>query len=281
MDLRLLRLRPAGMFSNVNEVVQHIYLAEKGGYRFAIKWESSCYKTDDRSDDPWAYYFQPIWTDADVIDDSLEVLPTGRSVACTVDNIITPRKKDGDCNPLLLPKDRHFANAIIDRFISLNEDTAEAVNSFISGHLTEPYIGLHIRGPGRLDGGAAELRQKYGEPGNVPFHVYFEEVDRALARMPDAKILACSDSSIVIDRVRDTYGDRVVTHGSTLSEFGEMHTKRDENQGLEFNKHKLGLDVLVEAYALANSEYFIHGNSNVANFVLCKSPDLKHRYLSI
>ncbi len=39
---RTLKLRSAGMFSNVNEVVEQLRLAEQGGYRFAIDWSASC-----------------------------------------------------------------------------------------------------------------------------------------------------------------------------------------------------------------------------------------------
>lgn len=282
MDTRLLKLRPppSGIFSNVNEVIQHIHMSYEGGYRFIINWWNSAYKSERRAEDPWEYYFLPIWPDISAEERDLEVLPTGASVACTRDNIITPRLVDGKCNPLLLPKNRDTPGQLIDKHIILNEATAKEVDSFIQNNLQDPYIGLHIRGPGRLHGGAAEFRRQHGEEGNVPYSVYFDEVNRAISDNPDLKIFACSDSSLVIDEIQKEYGDRVVLYDATRSEFGEMQARHDENEGLVFDNYKLGLDMLVEAYALAGSAFFIHGNTNVANFVLCRSPNLQHKYVA-
>jgi len=58
-DIRILRLRPAGMFSNVNEVIEQLRLAEIGKYQFIIDWSKSCYRDSKRKEDPWSYYFEP------------------------------------------------------------------------------------------------------------------------------------------------------------------------------------------------------------------------------
>lgn len=58
-DLWLLKLRSAGMFSNVNEVVEQLRRAEAGGYRFVIDWSASTYRDPDVPGDPWGYYFHP------------------------------------------------------------------------------------------------------------------------------------------------------------------------------------------------------------------------------
>ena len=41
-----------------------------------------------------------------------------------------------------------------------------------------------------------------------------------------------------------------------------------------FSKQKLGDDAIVEAYLLSRTQFLVHGNSNLSNFVLCKSPEL-------
>ena len=38
MNHYVLNLRVHGMFSNVNEVIQQLYLAEQNGYNFEINW---------------------------------------------------------------------------------------------------------------------------------------------------------------------------------------------------------------------------------------------------
>lgn len=274
-----LELRPAGMFSNVNEMVEQLRLAELGGYRFVTNWSRSCYRDPDRPVDPWTYYFEPCFPGLEELDDDLPVLPGGTSVACTRDNIITPRLEDANSNPLLLPKDRQGAHDLINRYLHLRPEVSAIIDSFAETYFTGPVIGLHIRGPGRIDGGALTLRKPHLSDGGVPAELFLRHADAALDKFPGAQIFACSDSSLVIDQVQAEYGDRVVTYDATRSVFGEMHANHPKNAGQVFSLYKLGLDVLVEAWLLARCDFLVHGNSNVANFVLCAAPDLPHDYV--
>ena len=280
-DVRLLHLRSAGMFSNVNEVVEQLRLSELSGYKILIDWSESCYADPGRVGDPWSYYFEPLFPDLGVHyqRNGLPTLARGGEVACTRDNIITPRLRDGDCNPLLLPKDREGANRLIKEYISVNSTVKNLVNTFYQQSFRGPPIGIHIRGPGRTDGGAPELRRKYVNDGKVPIEPFFNALDERLARSPDAQILACSDSAVVVHEIITRYGERVVNYDAIRSEFGEMHANHPENRGTKFDSYKLGMDVLVEALLLSRTQHFIHGNSNVANFVLCMSPTLNHTYV--
>lgn len=53
---------------------------------------------------------------------------------------------------------------------------------------------------------------------------------------------------------------------------GEPHRERRP----EHSPYKLGEDVVIEAFLLARTNFFIHANSSVANFVLCLNPALPH-----
>lgn len=280
-DIRLLHLRNAGMFSNVNEVIEQLRRSKNNNYRFAIDWAASCYRDPDHSGDPWAYYFEPCFEGLSL--DSLKdikprLLLGGPPVACARDNIITPRLRDGDCNPLLLPKDRHGAHMLIAGHLRLKPSVTAKIKAFRAAHFKTSMIGLHIRGPGRTDGGVPALRQRHTPAGEVPLELYFSLLDQALQSRPEAGIFACSDSSQVIAAIQQRYGRRVVTFDATRSTFGEMHANHPENRGQNFPAHKLGLDILMDAYLLAETDFLVHGNSNVANFVLCKTPDLPHAY---
>jgi hypothetical protein len=280
MDIRLLRLRSAGMFSNVNEVIQQLHLAERHRYGFVIDWSASCYLDPDRDGDPWSYYFEPCC--AEPVEDAgeLPVLPGGSAVVYTRDNVITPRLANGVRDPLLLPADRHLAHRIIERHIRLDPRIQDIVDGYRREHLDGHHvIGLHLRGPGRSDGGANLFRRPYATTRFVPFSPSFQLVDAHLAEHPEARILACSDSTYVIDGVRERYGDRVLSYDATRTDFGEMHASRLENQDNQFSPYALGEDVVVEAYLLSTTDFFVHGNSNVANFVLCNNPDLRSRYI--
>ena len=278
-NVRLLKLRPAGMFSNVNEVVEQARLAKAGGYRFSIDWSTSCYRDLERAEDPWAYYFEPCFSDLPASTPKQPVLPGGSQVACTRENIITPRLEDGNCNPLLLPRDRYGAHELIERHIIPKSHVHREVNMFYNVHFRAPMIGLHIRGPGRTDGGVPELRRRYGVGDSIPMEPFFKQTDEVLRLLPNAGIFTCSDSSAVIAAVQERYGDQVVIYPAQRSEFGEMHANHSANAGQNFDPYQLGMDVLSEALLLARTDVFIHGNSNVANFVLCAAPYLVHAYI--
>jgi len=267
------------MFSNVNEVVQQLFLAEGSNYQFVIDWSESCYRDETHAGDPWEYYFNPCFEIAFDDHETAIGIPGGKEVVCTRNNIITPRLYDNRCDPLLLPKNRWEANRIINTYLTLSNRVANKIADFRKSHFDAQIIGLHIRGAGRTHGGVPKLRKKLDLEDGVPFSRYFASVNSALQIYPEAKIFVCSDSEMVIRRVQKQYGGRVITYDSTRSEFGEMHANHSENNGTIFPPFKLGMDVLAEAYLLSEADFFVHGNSNVVNFVLCNNPTLPHDYV--
>ncbi|MGK7296933.1 MAG: nodulation protein NodZ [Candidatus Wenzhouxiangella sp. M2_3B_020] len=279
MIVKRLRLRPAGMFSNVNEVVEQARLADAGGYRFLIDWQQCCYRDQEMTGDPWLYYFEPCYPEAEPYrGEELPELPRGRPVCCRRENIITPRLRDGDCDPLLMPRDRGGASRILSRRVRIRNDIRQEIDAFRAKHFSDPMIGLHIRGPGRNHGGTPMLRRPYRKRHGVPLDRYYGFVDRCLRTRPDARILACSDSSTVIDDIRSRFGPRVITYPAQRSREGEMHVAVTRDAETAWSPYRLGRDVLVEAELMAACDIFVHGCSNVANYVLCRSPDMPHIY---
>jgi len=282
-DIRILRLRAAGMFSNVNEVVEQVRLAKLHGYQFVIDWSDSCYNEMNEDGDPWGYYFEPCYSGlpelAELGGGEKQYLKGGEAVACSADNIITPRVKDGQCSPLLLPRDRVAANRLIESAIFPKLNITEQVDQFRKRHFPEQVIGVHIRGPGRTDGGVPELRAKFRLEYGVPIDLYSDRISEALKRMPKAKLFICSDSAKVIAKMQERFNEKVVCFDALRSEFGEMHAGHRQNRGLVFPPRTLGQDVVIEAYLLARTDFFVHGNSNVANFVLCRAPALTNDYV--
>ena len=351
-----LRLRNAGMFSVVNEVVQHLYLADTNGYEFYIDWRYSCYLDPHYEGDPWNYYFEPCFNISDEtklkrlspVDNLIEIfltksaislarlakrlpdgnliaiflnklatflaepaislsvlktrlpdgnlivfflnklaiflnkrtkrLPIDSSVLFAKDNIITPRKVDGYVR-MLLPHDRSVPNQVIKKYLRLKPFVIEIIDEFVKTHFSEVTIGLHIRGVGHNDELSSFIKDRNGN--SINYERYFQPVNAALLKYPDAKILACSDSQDVIDHIIEVYGERTITYESTRSAFGEMHNKHSQqkNKGLTFSPYKLGLDIVVEAYLLARTNYFVHGNSNVSNFILSLNDRLDSFYV--
>jgi len=280
MNIAKLKLRPDGMFSNVNEVIQQLFLAERSDYQFVIDWSSSCYSEHGREKDPWNYYFEDCFPGITQPVGGLQKLPSGRAVACTKDNIITPRQEDGNCAPLLLPEDRNLPHRFIEKYIVLKPGLRKRISELLDQQFSTFTIGLHIRGPGRTDGGVPELNSRFPLRHGVPLEQYFTIVDEYISKHPQARIFACSDSAVILNEVIQRYGSKVFSHSSIRSKFGEMHVSgQRENEGLIFPKYKLGEDIIIEAMMLSQADHFVHGNSNVVNFILCKNPNLSHKYI--
>lgn len=276
MPTKVVKLFKGGMFSVVNEVVSQLNLAEKNGYDFVIDGRESIYRDPSFPGDPWNYFFEDCFEGADP--EAKEVLPRLGGLTDPSINLMKPRVYENlHRGPMLLPQDRELPHRLICQYLRLKPNVAEVVERFSREHFTGYVIGLHLRGPGRLDGGTKQFKRRHKLKNGVPFELYFGFVDRQLAQHPEARVFVCSDSQMVIDECRLKYGERVLTYSATRSDYGEMHVA-NKTTG-EYSGYKLGEDVVAEAYLLARVDYLVHGNSNVTNFVLCLNPALPSHYV--
>ena len=268
------------MFSNVNEIVHRLFLAEQQNYKFLIDWSRSCYRDETRPGDPWNYYFEDCFPDIPADLDEIETLDNGGEIASLENNIITPRLQNGHAKSLLLPRNRDVPAKIISKYLVLKPWLRKKIEGIRHACFDGNTLGLHLRGPGRIDGGTDLLREKHKLQDGVPYELYFRFVDRYVFEHAGCRIFAASDSSTVISELSRRYGDRIITYSASRSPFGEMHVRgRKENAHLTFSPYKLGLDILIEAYLLSQTTHLIHGNSNVTNFVLSKNPQLPNTYV--
>ena len=256
-----------GMFSVVNDLVAHFHEADKEGYKINPTWTASPYKTTKSEEDAFLYFFEPL---VDINSDD-QLVGKLKSFAYHRKNLITPRC-DGN---LALPIKRKEVNEIIEKYIKPISPINQKINKFKEKYFSENILGLHIRGQGRTDGGAKQLRELGELIDGVPYNLYFNKVDEYISTHPSCKIFLCSDSQIVIDYCKGVYKERIITYDSTRSLKGEMH----RNPKFKDVKYKLGEDVLIEAYLLSMTDYLIHGSSNVTNFALCKNSKLENFYI--
>jgi hypothetical protein len=253
------------MFSILNETIDQLYLAETNNYKFVIDDDMFCYKDQLKKGKPWNYYFEDCFDTQPLESLSTDtvILPTS---ALRRHNIIAPRRG----SRMMLPTDRHLAKRVIDKYIKLKGDIKEKIQAYKDEHFEGYVIGLHLRGPGKLDDGIRDILDELVLEHKVPYELYFRRVDYALGKHPKAKILLCTDATVVIDECVKRYGDKIFYTDSLRSIEGEMHLLWEDY------KYDLGVDVLVDAYLLCLSDFFIHSISNVANFVVCNNPDLDH-----
>lgn len=271
-DRRIVRLRPFGMFSNVCEVVQHLYNAERDGYTFDIQWDTSPYLDPAMGPEPWNYYFEQPFRPTPTPPDDAMVLPGGRDVVCRSDSIITPCRVDFDHHSMYLPADTSEAHRIIRRFLRLTPQTQSALTAARQQLVQGPTIGVHMRGPAGTDGGNRDARAAHGSPGAVPYALFQRHIDAALASRPDARILLCTDDADVIDHMRLHYGSKIATYDAFRLPAGEMHTRIARGEAMAATPYRLGLDVVIEAYLLGDTDILIHDFSNVSRFVRCLTP---------
>ncbi|NRB19355.1 MAG: hypothetical protein HRU33_17730 [Rhodobacteraceae bacterium] len=278
----VLRLDRDGMFWNVNRVINAIFVAESLGLKFRVRWKNSLYGEPGKGrPNTWLSYFRPVFPNV-TLDEKPPVFNADKlRKKAGVPRLAGEKYHfQGKVFGLQPPQDRPRASEIIEHHIRLQPDIRALIDTFQNDHFAGPVIGLHIRGRGRsLAGGAGLMRYLLDPSEPIPYGAYFAAVDRALLQFPQARIFACSDSTEVLERCKEHYGDRVFSYDATRSAFGEMHCTTSQSEAVEMSPHKLGIDILIEAYGLANCDFFVHGNSNVANFVLCKSPDLPHDYV--
>jgi len=266
-----------GLFSELTNLVDVLSLAEKHDFKILTDWPECLYVDPQREGPVWEYWFKPLFPELEHRShEDVSEYPYG---ARQPDHLVRPTPVPGYAFPILMPRDRSLAQTLIERHIHLNAELQETLTSFKNRYLNEPFIGLHIRGPGRLDGGTkAQLRKLPLEEG-VPFSSYFEVADRYLDEHPTAQVLVASDAELVIRKCIARYGDRLQTFAALRCEAGEFHEQNRAGSQTDFPGYQLGADALMDAYLLAGADFLVHGNSNMSNYILCLNADMPHHYI--
>lgn len=317
--LKILKLRKAGMFSNVNEVIDSIIKAKKKGFKFVIDWRNSPYRDSSmRKENAWEYYFkQPFNLNLSYknINEKMEsVLGTSNEFVAPHDEVRVPIKVKDPTNDshkvglLLPPKNRKKANNVIKNHLHLKKKIKRKIDAFYKKYFSNPVIGVHLRGPYGTHGGSSYYRKIYETENSIPFKLVFKYVNSRLQEYEDASLFIASDSKLVINRFKSEYGNCVFSYDAIRTRTGEMHKsvefssiinrilsdlrnkdfsfRRSINrvkQTIDFSrkksKYKLGEDVLVVSHLLSRVDHLIHGSSNLTNFVLCKNPELKSDFI--
>jgi hypothetical protein len=262
------------MFSNVNQFLESVRRCEPEDNLF-VDWRRSRY-----AEVPDAGTFSDFfdWPRADVAKLEAGKYPQFPAYTHARDLVVAPRGRD--MNFLMPPRDRALVKPVIDLHLHLGDRVAtrleEADRTLLAGRRT---IGLHVRGPGRRSGGIGRhiVAMQWKWPGVrvPPYRAYFAKLDELLRGAGTGnrydQALICTDSLSVRERFVERYGKRLVWLDASLTHEGEMHARPSTHQ---FAKQKLGDDAIVEAYLLSRTQFLLHGNSNLTNFVLCNSPAL-------
>jgi len=272
MGKMIIKGRASGMFSETNCFLAGLAYADHHNLEPAISWARCRYS--DKGVNGWPEFFHHIDSSKEVVFRASNRHPLFFNkfsyAAPRGPDLPQAYRKKYKCKDFMRPPlDRHKANEIIAKYIRplpFVFDEVNQHNDLLGG--ARKVIGLHIRGPLRFHGGSIWLSDQLGK-GHPPYEEYFRYVDEELGERD--LIVLCTDAGCVVEKVIERYGDQVFVPSRFLPQTGEPH-KTVKNA----SRHELGMDILSDAYILARSNVLIHGNSNVSNFVLCLSPDMRH-----
>jgi len=264
------KLQKSGMFCNLNHLIHACALAEERGWDIRIRWPHGLYGPPGKN--AWPLYFKPVEPEGEVVKTAKRgfVQRFKQHAIAAPRGAQLPRKyqEKYKCPDFLMPPTNTTkACRIIHQYIQLNKTLAEHIDFQVAENfppVDQKMIGLHIRGPLRFHGGSILLSDKLGQ-GHPSYPAYFAAVDKAME--DGAMIFLATDAKQVVDEVRERYGDKVINVAKCLPDAGEPHLAK------KFSPYDLGVDIIQDAWLLARCDVFIHGNSNVANFVRCMVPN--------
>lgn len=254
-----LSLNRSGSFFNINCVISsinkypylkfYVYFAQERGNE-ARNWDS--------------VFEQPFGL----------ISSSGRVIAPVRDGLINQRQYYKGYVRLLTPQksERKLLKSVIDKYIRPVKHIKNRID-VLKEKLTGYYkIGLHIRGGGREDGGTKEDRQAFELNNGIPLKEYSRILDAELIKTnKETKVYLATDNEPTIEYFKTKYPFvEFVTQDCVRSKgwYGEEHAKNNcEGQ-------RLFEEVVIDAYVLAYTDVFIHGNSNVSNFVVCVNPEI-------
>ena len=103
-----------------------------------------------------------------------------------------------------------------------------------------------------------------------------EIVDNKLTNNNFDRIFLMSDSEEAVNKFKNKYGNRLITHNSIRS-----RSKLPVHVGKDSNAYRISEDVIVEAYALSKTNFLVLSiPSNVNYFVRCLAPNLDYDCVS-
>ncbi len=143
--------------------------------------------------------------------------------------------------------------------MSFNDEVNAAFRDVFNNFKDQDILGIHIR---RTD--------HHHEIPPVEIEHYIKEIDKRLGKID--KIFLATDDAHIVDLFKRKYGDRVLTNNVIRSTSETpVHADMDNK-----NKHKLGLDALIDCYSLSRCQEAILTHSNLSYAALLLNPELKY-----
>jgi hypothetical protein len=201
----------------------------------------------------WEYYFeQP----------SCQLYPEADQIELVINQIIHNQESEFRdvfmYNPTLdyINNRRKEFNEIIKKYIKLKKPIADKIESFIESYFKgKKVLGVHFRGTDHPDKKDV---------------VEYLQIIKEKAASYDV-IFCASDEASRFNLLKTVFGDKVISYDSIRSEDGApLHYNNS------VSKYKIGEDVIIEAFLLANTNFlFCCSNSNVNYLSRAINPTLE------
>jgi len=163
--------------------------------------------------------------------------------------------------------DRFVYHLIMKKHLVVRDHILEKVKTFKATYFGDSKVlGVHIRGN--------EIFSDNTRP-KLSFNYYKHKIDLYLEKEHFDKILVCSDQIHTINKLKNIYGEKIITYPSLPYSSNGSHdfvySKITPNEG-----YIRGEDVLVESILLAETTFLLKPLSGMTNFSLIYNPELQY-----
>lgn len=280
-----------GFWSDVEHVIGALLLAEMTRRTPVVHWGANSYFTDDPGSDAFGTFFEPIAPIAldDLAAEAGSVFPAKWHAGNLGEIGLNVWEGEGSRMSGLYLLNRpehvvvsdfftqvaellpwldtehwlHGADAmtairlLYDKYFVLQPDIRAGIDSFVAQNFDgRPVFAVHVR---NLDKGMEDPDFLRDNADMLPV------LDAALAADPDLRLFLMTDSSEVIGRYEQRYGDRVFSTDCARTDGIMPLTWQDRD-----TRRRLGVEVIVDTCVAAACDRFIgFGGSNVACMVAC------------
>lgn len=248
--------RGAGFFSEMFSALNCIRLAEEQERVPVPMWSGRFLFKKPGNRNSWTGYFDPVWRPHKLDD-------------CLASRDITTIEASGvrGLPNVHTPEGRRAVHRLISKYITLKGNVASKLKSVLERVDGDSTIAVHYRWTDRQ-------KDKRLKMGFVSTQEFFKEIDEI--RKPDEYIYLATDAEPTVQEFRSRYGKYLITADAVRSPDGKLSVHGSYDRGVKGSSYTKGLDVLVDAIAMAHCRYLIRSASQVSYYTCCLNPHLEY-----
>lgn len=175
---------------------------------------------------------------------------------------------------------RLWTSAILERFVRPRAFVTAKADAFFDERMAgSDVIGVHARG---TDAVSTRETRAYRQ-GSLDLGRFEQEIDALLTQSPDAKVLVATDAQTSLERLRSTFGERVVAYDAVRHIDGEAAGSGPTGCIMPAyitadpaTAAQNGEDAVVEYLLLGRCAHLVHNGASLATTVLLRAPRIAH-----